>query len=75
MPGPRLISDPGYKLVRAVVAEGLGVSVVPGPSAPLAALVVSGLPSDRFLYAGFLPAKHSRAPQGTGGVELKSRSL
>ena len=57
--GTPLISDPGYKLVRAVVAEGLRVSVVPGPSAPLAALVVSGLPSDRFLYAGFLPAKQA----------------
>lgn len=55
--GTPLVSDPGYKLVRDVVAEGLHVTTLPGPSAPLAALVLSGLPSDRFLFAGFLPVK------------------
>jgi 16S rRNA (cytidine1402-2'-O)-methyltransferase len=57
--GTPLVSDPGYKLVCAAIAEGLAVSSLPGASAPLAALVVSGLPSDRFLYAGFLPAKRA----------------
>ena len=55
--GTPLISDPGYKLVRAAVVAGIPVTCAPGPSSPIAALVVSGLPSDRFLFAGYLPAK------------------
>ncbi len=55
--GTPLISDPGYKLVRAVAEAGLPIIPVPGPSALLAALVVAGLPTDRFLFAGFPPQK------------------
>ena len=57
--GTPLVSDPGYKLVREVIEAGHEVLAVPGPSAVLAALVVSGLPSDRFLVGGFLPSKTS----------------
>lgn len=55
--GTPLVSDPGYKLVEACAEEGLRVTCLPGPSAPLAALVLSGLPTDRFFFAGFLPPK------------------
>ena len=51
------VSDPGYRLVAAVVAAGLPVTCVPGPSAVLTALALSGLPPDRFCFEGFLPRK------------------
>lgn len=51
------VSDPGYRLIAAVAAAGLDVEVVPGPSAALAALVVSGLPTDRVVFDGFLPRR------------------
>lgn len=57
--GMPLISDPGYKLVRDALDAGLPVTAVPGASASLTALVLSGLPSDRFFFAGFLPAKQA----------------
>ncbi len=55
--GTPLISDPGYKLVRAAREAGLYVSTAPGPSAAITALSICGLPTDRFLFAGFLPSK------------------
>ena len=55
--GTPLISDPGYKLVRAARDAGREVRAVPGPSAAIAALSIAGLPTDRFLFLGFLPAK------------------
>lgn len=55
--GTALVSDPGYRLVQAAIEEGRTVYPVPGASAPLAALLASGMPSDRFLCAGFLPAR------------------
>ena len=55
--GTPLLSDPGYKLVKACRESGLAVTAAPGPSAAIAALILSALPTDRFLFAGFLPAK------------------
>jgi len=58
--GMPLVSDPGYRVVRAAVEEGLEVDVVPGPTAMTSALVLSGLPSDRFAFVGFPPRSSGR---------------
>ncbi len=68
--GTPLINDPGYKLVRDCIAQGIHVTALPGPSAVLTGLSLSGLPSDRFLYAGFPPAK--AAARVTWLQDLKS---
>ena len=57
--GTPAINDPGYELVRAALAEDHNICPIPGPSAPLAALAASGLPTDAFLYLGYLPRKSS----------------
>jgi 16S rRNA (cytidine1402-2'-O)-methyltransferase len=68
--GTPLVSDPGYKLVRETIQVGLPVVAIPGASAPLAGLTLSGLPSDRFLFAGFLPSRQGE--RNTALEELKS---
>lgn len=55
--GTPMISDPGYRLVREARAEGIGLTSLPGPSAAITAITLAGLPSDRFIFAGFLPVK------------------
>ncbi len=58
--GTPLLSDPGYRIVHAAAAAGVHIEALPGPSALLAALVVSGLPTDQFHFGGFLPAKQGQ---------------
>lgn len=73
--GTPLLSDPGYKLVRACVDAGLAVTAAPGPSAAVAALILSGLPTDRFLFSGFLPAKAQARAQALAGLAAVPATL
>ena len=73
--GMPLIADPGFKLVRAAREAGLPVTIVPGPSAPLAALALSGLPSDRFLFAGFVPARSAARRAALGELAPVAATL
>lgn len=72
MPG---ISDPGARLVQACVAAGLPVEVVPGPSAVLTALVLSGLPTDRFVFEGFLPRKGKDRRVQLAAIAVEARTV
>ncbi len=73
--GTPLISDPGYRLVRAAREAGVPVFVVPGPSAVTAALSVAGLPSDRFAFEGFLPAKSVQRQKRLEALHREPRTL
>ncbi|WP_426286724.1 16S rRNA (cytidine(1402)-2'-O)-methyltransferase [Luteibacter sp. E-22] len=73
--GTPLISDPGFRFVRAARAAGLKVSPVPGPSAVVAALSVAGLPSDRFIFEGFLPAKAGARRARLGELAGETRTV
>ncbi len=72
MPG---ISDPGERLVRAALDAGHGVEVVPGPSAAVTALVVSGLPAGRFAFEGFLPRKGSSRAERLAAIAVERRTV
>ena len=73
--GTPLVSDPGYVLVREARAHGVAVHCVPGPCAVTAALSVSGLPTDRFAFEGFLPARHSRRLHALGKLAHEPRTM
>ena len=70
--GSPLVADPGFKLVREVVAAGQAVYSIPGPSAVIAGLQISGLASDRFLFAGFLPARQAQRRRTLEDVQTSS---
>lgn len=70
--GTPTVSDPGFRLISAATAEGIPVVTIPGPSAPIAALAASGLPTDRFFFAGFLPSRGAarrKALRGLAGLD------
>ena len=73
--GTPLISDPGYKLVRAALDAGTRVTGCPGPSAPLLALVLSGLPTDRFYFGGFLSTKAGPRRKALAALESLDATL
>jgi 16S rRNA (cytidine1402-2'-O)-methyltransferase len=72
--GTPLVSDPGFRLVRAVIAEGLPVGAIPGPNAALTALVLSGLPPQPFLFLGFPPPRHAARRAGFGRLRAAERA-
>ncbi|MEA2551434.1 MAG: rRNA (cytidine1402-2-O)-methyltransferase, partial [Actinomycetota bacterium] len=69
------VSDPGFRVVRACAEEGIEVRVVPGPSAVIAALVVSGMPTDRFVFEGFLPRKQGERERRLAEMVDNRRTL
>jgi len=69
------ISDPGFNLIRDCIAEGIDVEVIPGPSAIIGALVLSGLPTDRFCFEGFLPSKREKRKEKLAELRTESRTL
>jgi 16S rRNA (cytidine1402-2'-O)-methyltransferase len=73
--GTPAINDPGFELVRAALASNYDVRPVPGPSAPISALAVSGLPTDAFLYLGYLPAKTSERHKFIGQIATSPYTL
>lgn len=73
--GMPTVSDPGYGLVAAAAAAGVTVTVLPGPSAVLAALAVSGLPTDRFTFEGFLPRKRGERRRALRALSAQRRTM
>lgn len=73
--GMPTVSDPGFVLVRAAIEAGIEVTVIPGPSAVLAALAVSGLPTDRFTFEGFLPRKSGERKKLFSSLLLQTRTM
>ena len=73
--GMPTVSDPGFRVVQAAVAAGLPVTVAPGPSAVLAALALSGLPTDRFCFEGFLPRRPGERARALAALATERRTM
>ncbi|HSL92282.1 MAG TPA: 16S rRNA (cytidine(1402)-2'-O)-methyltransferase, partial [Candidatus Limnocylindrales bacterium] len=73
--GTPAISDPGYELVRAAIGGGIPIDVVPGPSALISALVVSGLPTDHFAFEGFLPSRKEKRKKAMQSLAGETRTM
>lgn len=73
--GMPTVSDPGFRVVEAAIAAGVEVSVLPGPSAVLAALAVAGLPTDRFCFEGFLPRKDGERNSALVALTMEARTM
>jgi 16S rRNA (cytidine1402-2'-O)-methyltransferase len=73
--GTPAISDPGFELVRAVAAAGIEIIAIPGPCAAIAALSIGALPTDRFCFEGFLPARGAARRQQLKSLDKESRTL
>jgi len=73
--GTPAISDPGYRLVRAALAAGIRAAAIPGPSAAIAALSIAGLPTDRFTFEGFLPARAGARRNAIAALKREPRTM
>ena len=73
--GTPAISDPGYRLVSAAIAENISITVIPGPSAVISALVLSGLPTDRFSFEGFIARKGKERTEILNSLNTQSRTM
>ena len=73
--GTPSISDPGFKLVKQAITENISITVIPGPSAVLSALVLSGLPTDRFSFEGFIPRKGKERTEILNNLNKESRTM
>lgn len=73
--GTPTISDPGFKLVRECIQQGIRVESIPGPSAVISALVISGLPTDKFLFVGYLPRKQGKRTKFLQDINLIVRTI